>query len=723
MPVDQIRIKSLLNPRSIAVVGASTRSRWARMLLDNLERFDYTGELHLVNPRGGEAYGHPLVTSCCEITGPLDTALLLVPPGAVETALRDAAAGGAKTAVVLASGYAEAGGEGSLAQSRLVELSQELDLPFLGPNGLGFANLAEGRVGWLGQLSPRTRSGPVAVISQSGNIATSICGIAARLGVGISHVVATGNEAVINLVDVTSALVADDNVRVLAIFAEAISDPQLFLEVANRAADAGKPIVVLKAGRSELGQRLASTHTGAMAGDSAVLDAAFQSSGAIRVDSMEQLVATAGLLARTGIIRPGGLAMISVSGGTNDLLADRTEQVGVELCEFSEATRKRIEQTKPAGAVVQNPYDITGGAARSKDAWQDAIGAVLDDDRFGLVAIGGFEQLSLPADVDGLDIDTERLEWISEAVEKGGGQNRSALLLNAVQDFTTAQVTALDRIAAPHVLSGIDYGIAAVSHAMTWSQWHRDRRSPTPATSERPVGPLDGLLEATGMWSESASLNLFASAGIPVAPFQIAASPKEAQEAACRFGFPVVAKIASSQISHKSDIGGVRLDLRSSDEVADAFTGLVEAGERHASERVDGVLIAPMLPAGLDLIVGMVRDPGWGPLLLAGLGGIHAEAMSSKAIRLLPAGRAEIRAMLEDLSVPRLLANLRTTTPPSLEEVVDALFNFAGMVDAVGPRMLSAEINPLRLSAGTVVALDGLIEWVSSASPTGKDSR
>ena len=713
MPIDHARMKSLLSPRSIAVVGASSRSRWAEMLLDNLMRFNFDGSLHLVNPRGGEAYDRELLTSCTKVTGPIDVALLLVPPNAVEDALRDAAAGGARSAVVLASGYAEAGTEGKLAQSQLEDLSTELGLPFLGPNGLGFANLAEGSVGWLGHLSPRTRPGPVAVISQSGNIATSICGIAARLGVGVSHVVATGNEAVVNLVDVASVLVDDDNVRVLAIFAEAISDPGLFLEVAERAAQLSKPIVVLKAGRSELGRRLASTHTGAMAGNEAIIDAAFRSTGVIRVDSMEQLVATSGLLARTGVVRPGGLAMVSVSGGTNDLLADRSEPLAVELSEFSEATRNRIEQTKPAGAVVQNPYDVTGGAARSKEAWQDAIAAVLDDQRFGLVAIGGFEQLSLPADIDGQQIDSERLGWISEAVDKAGGQERAVLLLNAVQDFSTAQVQELERIAAPHVLAGIDYGMAAVANAMRWSNWLRSRNGDVVAPAGGAVS-LAGIERSTGVWSESRSLSMFASAGVPVMPFRIAVTSAEAEEAAEEFGFPVVAKISSSQISHKSDIGGVRLDLRTKPEVGHAFVALVEAGERHASGFLDGVLVAPMLPEGIDLIAGTVQDPDWGALLLVGLGGVHAEAMSSKAIRLLPVSRDHVREMLEELAIPRLLAGLRTTVGPELEDIVSALFDFAQMAVAVGPRMLSAEINPLRLAASKVTALDGLVEWASA---------
>ena len=722
MPIDHARMKSLLSPRSVAVVGASSRSRWAGMLLANLERFGYDGDLHLVNPRGGEAYGRQLVKSCADVAGPIDVALLLVPPAAVEDALRDAAAGGARSAVVLASGYAEAGHDGKQAQVRLRELSAELDLPFLGPNGLGFANLAEGSVGWLGHLSARARPGPVGVISQSGNIATSICGIAARLGVGVSHVVATGNEALVNLVDVAAYMVEDENVRVLAVFAEAISDPQLFLKVAERAAELGKPIVILKAGRSELGQRLASTHTGAMAGNEAVIDAAFRSSGVIRVNSMEQLVTTAGLLARTGVVRPGGLAMVSVSGGTNDLLADRTEQAGVELCDFSEVTRDRIEKTKPPGAVVQNPYDVTGGAARSKEAWQDAIRAVLDDDRFGLVAIGGFEQLSLPTDVAGEEIDAERLGWIAEAVEHAGGGTRSVVLLNAVQDFTTAQVQALRAISAPHILAGIDYGIEAVGHAMSWSSWLRGRSASTSEVS----GSTEVRVQtepASGVWSESASLSFFASSGVPIMPFEITGSVEEARKAAESMGYPVVAKIASSQISHKSDIGGVRLDLRSNEEVAEAFTALVEAGERHASGFLDGVLVAPMIPEGVDLIAGMVRDPEWGPLLLIGIGGVHAEAMSSKAIRLLPASPTQITEMLEELAVPRLLAGLRTTTAPQFDEVVDAISKFAQMAARAETRMLSAEINPLRLADGRVTALDGLVEWSPSTATPGAQKR
>ena len=702
-------MRALLSPRSIAVVGASATSRWSGMLLDNLERHRFDGALSLVNPRGGEAYGRPLLRSCTEVTGGIDAALLLVPPRAVETALRDAAAGGARAAVVLASGYAEAGTEGQAAQARLRALSDELGLPFLGPNGLGFASLVDHSAGWLGQLPPRCLPGSVAVISQSGNIATSICGIAARSGIGISHVVATGNEAVINLVDVADYLVELEHVRALAIFAEAISDPALFLNMAARAAELEKPIVVLKAGRSELGQRLASTHTGAMAGNAEVIDAALRSSGVVRVDSMEQLVATAGLLARTGKVRPGGLGMVSVSGGTNDLLADRAEQVGVELSPMADETRARIDADKPAGAVVQNPYDVTGGAARNAQAWQSAITAMLDDPSYGLVAIGGFEQLSFPSDIDGQRIDDERLGWITAAVRNKDADRRSVVLLNAMQDVTGGQVQALAKLGAPHVLLGIDHGTSAIAHAMSWSAWLRHRVS---ADREQPT-PSPATVTGEGTWSEAASLGLFSSVGVPTTPFRVATSSAEAESAASDLGFPVVAKIASSRISHKSDVGGVRLDLRTTAEVATAYTELVKAGECNAPGGVDGVLIAPMVPEGVDLIVGVVRDADWGPLVLIGLGGVHAEAMAIKAIRLLPVSREEIRDMLQQLSIPQLLKGLRTTTPPDIGAVVDAVARFAAMADSIGPRLTSAEINPLRLAAGTVTALDGLVEWGS----------
>lgn len=696
----------MLSPQSIAVVGASAKSRWSQMLMANLNRYGFDGRLSLVNPRGGESFGHAVVTSCREVEGPIDVALLLVPPHAVEAALRDAAAANAKSAVVLASGYAEAGAEGQVAQADLQRLSAELDLPFLGPNGLGFASLVDRRVGWLGHLPPRCRPGSVAIVSQSGNVATSLCGVAARLGIGISHVIATGNEAVVNLVDVMEYIVELDTVRAIGVFAEAIADPKLFLQVANRAAELAKPIVIIKAGRSDLGRRLAQTHTGAMAGNESIIDAAFRSSGVIRVDSLEQLITTAGLMARTGPLRAGGLGMVSVSGGTNDLLADRAEQVNVPLTPLGEEAAARIEREKPAGAVVQNPYDITGGAARNPQAWDSAITAMLNDPGYGLVAIGGFEQLSLPDDIEGERIDEERLGWITQAVNNEGASDRAVVLLNAVQDFSGHQVAALADLKVPHILAGIDHGVAAVAHAMTWSSWLRDRSSATVESDETtPVEPSQGI------WSEAESLNLFSSLGVPTLPFEIAASGEEAVQAAERLGYPVVAKIASAQISHKTDIGGVQLDLRSREEVAAAFDKLIQAGELHAEATVDGVLIAPMQPEGLDLIVGALRDPQWGLLILIGLGGVHAEAMKVQATRLLPATRQDIVTMLEQLSVPSLLSGLRATEPPTMSQVVDAISAFARFASRAGTPLVSAEINPLRLASSRVAALDGLIEW------------
>ncbi|HJT94920.1 MAG TPA: acetate--CoA ligase family protein, partial [Mycobacterium sp.] len=241
---------------------------------------------------------------------------------------------------------------------------------------------------------------------------------------------------------------------------------------------------------------------------------------------------------------------------------------------------------------------------------------------------------------------------------------------------------------------------------MTWSSWLRDRSSATVESDETtPVEPSQGI------WSEAESLNLFSSLGVPTLPFEIAASGEEAVQAAERLGYPVVAKIASAQISHKTDIGGVQLDLRSREEVAAAFDKLIQAGELHAEATVDGVLIAPMQPEGLDLIVGALRDPQWGLLILIGLGGVHAEAMKVQATRLLPATRQDIVTMLEQLSVPSLLSGLRATEPPTMSQVVDAISAFARFASRAGTPLVSAEINPLRLASSRVAALDGLIEW------------
>jgi acyl-CoA synthetase (NDP forming) len=712
MTVTRDQLQRLLSPRRIAVLGARSDSKWLTMLMDNLEAYGFDGELELVHPRGGTAFNRPVAKSCAELEAPIDVAIITVRADRVADAMRDAKSAGAAGAVVLASGFGETGQTGTALEGEIAALSRALDLPFLGPNGLGFANLAKRTLGWLGPIPRPVIPGSIAVVSQSGNVAGTVGSLAARQGVGISHLVSTGNEAVIDVADVIDYFVYEDSVRVIAVFAESIAQPSKFLAAASRAADREKPIVMLKIGRSALAQRLAQTHTGALVGDDRIIDAAFRASGVIRVNSIEQMVATSGLLAHTGVLSPGGLGVVSTSGGTNDMIADLAEAHRVRLPELSTSTEARFAALDLAYAAYQNPFDVTGAGVRDEAVWANSISALLDDSDFALVAAAGFERLAHASDHSGLGVDVERLGWISEAVRQS--RSRAVILLNTFQDVSAGQRASLIEMDAPHVLTGLDCGLAAIANSMSWSRWIHKKREQATTGHVEATGGRRLLAKGGDTWGEAKALELLARHNIPVVPSHAVSSAESAVEAARGIGYPVVVKVSAETLAHKSDVGGVLLSVADDAAVRYAYDQVTNAA-REAGHQPDGVLIAPMRSDGTDLILGTVRDAQWGILLVVGMGGVDVEVLDDQSMRLLPIDHADAVEMLSELRGRGRLTTPRTGIPAGLDEIAYVVQAFADFAVGLGDSLASAEINPLRVAGPRIEALDALIEWAKEA--------
>ena len=385
------RLRSFFAPRSIALVGASEGSGWARFILDSLSTSGFTGELRLVHPVRPQAFGRPTVPSLRALDEPVDLAFVLAPTRAVEGVLEDAAAAGIHNVVVLASGYGDGGGEeGRERERRLVERAVELDLTLLGPNCLGFVNAAAGVAPFGLHIVPPLRRGGLGVVLQSGALTSNVLAFARAHGIGISLLTSMGNEAVITAADVIEHLIDDDDTRVIGLFLESVRDPQRFTALAERALQVGKPIVALKVGRSPAGQLAALAHTGAVAGDDAVVAAAFRQFGVTRVDSLEELLITAGLLGSGTVPTGRRMGVVTASGGACDIIADRSADEGVEIPEFSESTGAQLRELLPSFAAARNPLDVTGviladTATASANLGGTALNAVAADPKLDFV--------------------------------------------------------------------------------------------------------------------------------------------------------------------------------------------------------------------------------------------------------------------------------------------------------------------------------------------------
>ena len=691
------RLRALLSPRSVVLVGASDRSGWSSGSVGNFDVLGFDGSLHLVNRNGGDVHGRPAHMRCSDIGEPVDLALMLVGAGSLPEALEDAASAGIRSAVVLAAGYGETGDDGAAAQRELVQRCRDLDIVCIGPNCLGFVNVVDRVPAWSGQMTPLVR-GSVAVVSQSGATAHTIATFAATQNIGLSHVVSTGNEAMVDTIDMAQTVLEDDRVRAVAMFVESIRNVERLRRLAARAAALAKPIVMMKVGTSALAAEIALTHTGALVGDDRLVDAALRQFGIVRVDSLEQLAITAGLLAQTGPLPRGGLGVVSISGGACDVIADRAELVGVPLEPLAEATEKRLLELLPSYGTLRNPLDITGAASENPQIFADALAALAGDPSVAILTAIHV----LPTEERAARF-RPRLEVIATGLRAAG--DRGILLDQTIGEIDSSTAAVLEEIGVTYAMTGLRDAVDAIGGAMRWSSWLRNARSVVTVKGEVE------LRDVGGPWSEAQGLRLLAEHGLPVVPWRLAASREEAVAAARELGYPVVLKVVSPEILHKTDIGGVALDLRTDTDVEDAFERVIAAGTQVAGAHVEGALVTPMRRGGIELIVGSVNDAQWGPTLAVGLGGVWVHVADDTSIRLLPVDETDVREMLGELHGRALLDGVRGTQAADVDRVVEAIVAFARLVEALGPRLSSIEINPLRIDGATVEALDAAVVW------------
>jgi acyl-CoA synthetase (NDP forming) len=697
------RLREFFRPRSVALVGASDSSGWGRFIVDSLRTSGFTGALHMVHPTRPTAFDLPTVPSLRALDEPVDLAYVLAPTRAVEGVLEDAAAAGIRNAVVLASGYGDGGGEqGRALERRLVERAVELDITLLGPNCLGFVNAAASVAPFGLGIVPPLRRGPVGIVLQSGALTSNVLTFARVHQVGISLLTSMGNEAVITTADVVEHLIADDDCQVIGLFLESVRDAPRFTALAAAALAAGKPIVALKVGRTEAGQRTALAHTGAVTGDDAVVDAAFRQFGVIRVGSLEELLVTTGLFASGQVPRGRRMGVVTASGGACDIIADRSTDEGIAIPEFAAPTTERLRAALPPFAAAQNPLDVTGVILADRGSAQAGLGdvaldAVVDDPGIDFV----FNMVALPA---APPPDPSVIEQRVAAI--AASRDRSPVpIVNFTATCTDLSPYAQSLLDAHglHALGGIEFGLRALGHALTWQE---TRQHPPAVGTAGAVAAPAGLPD--GPWSEARGRDLLAASGVPLVPAELVTDAESAVAAAERFGGTVALKICSAEITHKSDIGGVALAVSGADDVRAAFARVLAAG-RAVTAGVDGVLVSPMRPPATELFVGVTVDPSFGPVLAVGLGGVFIEVLHDVALRLLPVDPAQVRRMLGELRGAAVLGGARGSRPADLDRVAEVVTAVADAAAGLGPALQTLEINPLRVDGSDVEALDALV--------------
>lgn len=692
-------LRRLFAPRSVAVIGASEKNPWAGLVVGTLKALGFEGSVHLVNKRGETVLGRQTVVSARDIGEPVDSAFVMVPAAAMESTFEDMAAAGITKGVVVTSGFAEVGAEGARMQQALFDKARALGIDLLGPNSLGFINYVD-RVALsaLPLALPLLPDPRIGVVSQSGATAGVLAGTAHATNISLTHSITLGNEALVDMADAIEFLVDDPTTRAIAVFAESARRPEAFLRAARRALEARKPIVMLKVGVGELAAKVAVAHTGALVGDNRVFDAICRDFGIVRVDTLEQLLQTANLLAYTGVLGEGGFAVASLSGGACEMIADLGEANGVPFAQFSPETARKMKEVLPDYATIQNPLDVTGGVLSNLESFEEAVALAGGDENVALVA-ACMELASRP---EGDALGPVIIKHLAAGINRT--KTPGFMMPQAFLSVTDYGRETLRKTGMPHSSAGLGLTMAAVGGAFRWSAVVREGLSPAEAA---PIAPHDGRPA-----NERETLDFLAARGVPVIPARIARSAQEASDIAAELGGPVVLKILSADIAHKTEVGGVALDVAGPAQAAREYDATVaRVAARKPEARIDGVIVSPMRGGGLELIVGVARDPAWGPVLAVGMGGVWVELMDDADLSLLPVTPQKVEKMLARLKVGKLFDGYRGQPAIDRRRLAEVVAAIGDAALALGPDLASLEVNPLRVSHEGIECLDALAIW------------
>ncbi len=705
----------ILNPRSIAVVGASADPRsFGGFVVANLERFGYRGDLHLVSRGSAEINGRPCVASVDALPKSIDLAVLAIPEAGVLEAIETLGQLGTRAAVLFASGYAESGEEGMAKQAALTAVAAKSGIRLIGPNCMGFTNFATGvPVTFEPLLAPLPTPSSegslvpgIGVVAQSGFMAATLRDAFLGRGLALRCVFSTGNEAGVRVEDVLAHYIDDAAVRVVAVYAEQIRSPQTFLALARNAQAVGKPIVMLMPGKSERARAAALSHTGALAGDHAVAQVQLRRAGVAVVETLDELFDTTAILLCHPQPAAGGVAFMTGSGAMKNLALDFSDGIGLPLPVLSVTTTQALKKMLPSFAVAENPLDYTTIGVRQPGLVGEILTTMLSDDGIGSLV------LAIPA---GPEIaQRDKAQHILPALANA---NKPAILVITGDDGSMAPffVEAIHASGVPMFRSA-DRALRALQHVVArGDSLQRQMTAGAPPATTRVA--LPGPLPQSGVYPEYQGKDWLKLLGIAVPSGSLARTVDEAVQIASRIAYPVVIKAQASALPHKSDAGGVIVNLQNEAALRAGWQKLqANIAKACPGLQLDGVLVEALGAPGLELVIGGKRDADWGAVLLVGLGGIWIEALHD--VRLIPADMTEndIVAELGKLKAAVVLQGVRGARAVDLRAIARVV-SLLGRQMQVNPDILEIDINPLlAYPAGhpffetkPVLALDALV--------------
>jgi acetate---CoA ligase (ADP-forming) len=708
-------------PKGVVVIGASTSpEKLGYGVARNLVQSGYQGAIHFVSQRAGSLFERPLYASLAQVHESVDLAILIVPPDTTPQTIEECGKRGIKAAIIVSSGFREAGAGGAALEQECLNVARALDVRLLGPNCIGTID-THLPLDTSFLQPPMPGQGHIGFISHSGAFCAAIIDWSRAQSFGFSQLVSLGNQADVNETDMLPMIAADEHTRVIVLYMESVSDGRKFVEVASEVARV-KPVIALKVGRFESGQKAAASHTGALAVSDVAFDAAFEKVGILRAETIEQMFDWARALeshprgldapcrpststspslsvrsARQAYSTSGGrgIAILTNAGGPGVIAADALEHHGLTLAQLTESTRGDVSAILPAAASANNPVDMLASASPSQYA--ASLKILLGDDNVDAVMV----ILPPPPMFKAEEVAEKIVETLeSDSLLAACGQPLdskkpvivalmgSTLVEQAAKIFQLAQIPTYPF--PERATSALAALAKRAEHLATESQSHRASfRSPRLRVS-----------------LANSPEELIAAYGISTVPIKLAGDENEAAAIADELGYPVVMKIASPDILHKSDIGGVILNIRDGPVLRNAYTQIMDRIKTAGPDaRIDGVYIQRQMPQGQEVIVGMVRDPQFGPLMMFGSGGVEVEGLKDVAFALAPLNQAEAEKMISKTWAGRKLKGFRNIPPADEESVVDVLLKLSRLA-IEHENIEEIEINPLRVLNKGTLALD-----------------
>ena len=683
-------LTGLLFPSSVALIGASPKQgKLGHVMFRNMSTFP--GRFYPVNPNHQEIEGVKCYPHVAALPAPVDLAVVVIPPDPALKVVEECGRVGIKNVVLITAGFKEAGPEGASREQRLVEISRRYGLNVLGPNCLG---LISTEAGLNATFAPQgALPGSIAFLSQSGAFCTSVLDWARKERLGFSHFVSLGNKAVLNETHFLPPFAADPDTKVIVAYLEGIADGEAFIRTAREVVKT-TPIVVLKAGRTEAGARAVSSHTGTLAGSDRAYEAAFRKCGVIRARNVEELFDYAYSLAKQPLPRGKRVGVMTNAGGAGVMATDAVEEEGLELARFSERTAKALAECLPPAANIYNPVDVLGDA--HVDRYRQALQLVIEDPNVDMVV-----SLSAPTPIISF-------AELARAVGEAQGRTGKPLAVSFMAGELGEEAEELLRQAG--IPSYFDPA-RAVRALRVLADYQRMRTRTWKPPRELPVdrGRVKELLGRARAEDRPRlgleAMDILTAYGIPVARGGVAGTPEEAAELARSLGERVVLKVVSPDITHKSDAGGVRVGVPCEEVEEEARRLLRRLRERFPGAHLQGLYVQELLPPGREVILGMARDPTFGPLIMFGLGGIHVEVLRDVAFAVAPLSPGEAEELIKGIRGYPILRGVRGEPGVDLPSLVEAVERLSHLVTDF-PEIAELDINPIMCYPDRVVAVD-----------------